>query len=192
MFCPFRIDVSGVTLLRQSRLLSLARAAAAIAALMFAPIGVAAAEDNFRMTMTGCQPDSASIQNDTCRAGGHGVFAKRPGSPCRLICPMFKTNSSDQWDGLQLSGKDPDGTGSAYRIVAHLRKAPVGSTVSTILCSVDSNTGHSSTGYVARGCTRPGFTSFRPDAGTWYWLEVIISRAVGAIQEVEVLGYDIF
>src|SRR5262245_50013488 len=76
--------------------------------------GAAQAEDNFRMTMTGCQADSASIQNDTCRSGGHGVFAKRAGATCRLICPMPKTNPADQWDGLQLFGKDPDGAGAEY------------------------------------------------------------------------------
>ena len=66
----------------------------------------------------------------------------------------------------------------------------LGSTTATTMCSVDSNTGLSSTGYVVRGC-RP-FSSHIPGAGNWYWLEVLITRASGATQEVEVLGYDIF
>jgi hypothetical protein len=158
---------------------------AAVIALLMVPVGVMGAEDNFRMTMTGCQPDSASIQNNACRSGGHGVFA-RAGTVCRLVCPMPKTNSSDQWDGLQLFGKDPDGTGPAYRILGHWKTAPLGSAVATTLCSVDSNAG---TGNL---CRRPGFTSFNPEPGRWYWLEVIINRGAAAAQEIEVLGYDIF
>ena len=157
---------------------------------LLSPVPTRAAEDNFRMTMTGCQPDSTSIQNDSCRFGGHGVFAKRAGVTCRLVCAMPKTNSGDQWDGLQLFGKDPDGTGRNYRIFARWKKASLGSTVATTLCSVDSNLSPSSTGYVARGC-HP-FSSLIPDSRSWYWLEVLITRAIGTTQEIEVLGYDIF
>jgi hypothetical protein len=164
-------------------------AAIALVALWLSPSPVLGAEDNFRMNMTGCQADSASIRNDSCRSGGHGVFAKRAGATCRMICAMPKTKSSDQWDGLQLMGKDPDGTGLNYRIRANWKRTSLGSTVATTLCSVDSNRS-SSTGYVAHGC-RP-FRSLIPDARSWYWLEVIITRAVGATSEIEVLGYDIF
>jgi hypothetical protein len=168
------------------------RVFAVLAAVILLQVAAHAAEDNFRMTMNGCQADSASIQNDTCRSGGHGVFAKRAGAVCRLICPMPKTDSSDQWDGLQLFGKDPDGTGGNYRILAHWKRASLGSTVATTICSVDSNASPSITGYTPRGCRRPGFFSFPPDPAVWYWLEVILTRAAGATQEVEVLGYDIF
>ena len=108
---PVRIPIADNRKRKGAFLRSAVGPAAALATLLFVHVGAVSAEDNFRMTMTGCQPDSASIQNDTCRSGGHGVFAKRPGATCRLICPMPKTNSSDQWDGLQLMGKDPDGTG---------------------------------------------------------------------------------
>jgi hypothetical protein len=161
-----------------------------LAAPLLLPVRIQGAEDNFRMTMTGCQADSASIQNDTCRFGGHGVFAKRAGAVCRLICAMPKTNSGDQWDGLQLFGKDPDGTGLNYRILARWKRSSLGSTSATTLCSVDSNRGPSVIGYAARGCAP--FSSFIPDGRTWYWLEVFITRAAGATQEIEVLGYDIF
>jgi hypothetical protein len=155
------------------------------------PVSAWTAEDTYRMTMAGCQPDAASIRNDACRSGGHGVFAKG-GAPCRLICPMPITKSSEQWDGLQLFVKDPDGSGSSYRIQAHFKRADLGSRVSRTMCSVDSNARPSNTGYTVRGCTRPGFTSFPPDASTWYWLEVFITRPAGATQEVEVLGYDVY
>ena len=190
---PFVATHKGSARVSRGRACLFPRRSAAVVFVILALLpGGVRAEDNSRMTMTGCQPDSASIQNDTCRFGGHGVFAKRAGAVCRLICSIPKTNSNDQWDGLQLFGKDPDGTGSAYRILAHLKRAALGSTVSTTVCTVDSSLALSSTGYVARGCTRPGFSSFRPDAATWYWLEVIIRRAAGAAQEIEVLGYDIF
>jgi len=164
--------------------------AVTLAAPLLFPVRIQGAEDHFKMTMTGCQADSASIQNDTCRFGGHGVFAKRAGATCRLICPMPKTNSRDQWDGVQLFGKDPDGAGLQYRILARWKRAPLGSTAATTLCSVDSNRAPSSTGYVARGCAP--FSSIVPDPRTWYWLEVLITRAAGATQEIEALGYDIF
>ena len=172
-----------------ARLFLINVAAVAVVAPWLSPVSVQGAEDNFRMNMTGCQPDSASIRNDSCRFGGHGVFAKRAGATCRMICAMPKTNSSDQWDGLQLMGKDPDGKGLNYRIFAKWKKTSLGSTVATTLCSVDSNRS-SSTGYVAHGC-HP-FRSLIPDAKSWYWLEVFITRAAGATAEIEVLGYDIF
>lgn len=169
----------------------------AILIFFFIHTSVSAEEILYRNIMAACQPDAASIKKSSCRTGGHGVFHQGNGGSCRLICSMPVTFSDEQWDGLTLFGKDPDGTGNKYRIQANWKKADLGSNIGKTLCSVDSNnppfaTPTEVTGYAARGCSKPGFTSFHPNRQTWYWLEVIISRTPGSKEDIEVLGFSIF
>jgi hypothetical protein len=164
-----------------------------LAFVVFAGLGhpdAQAAEDNSREIMAGCRPDAASLRDDRCKMGGHGVFHKgTAGGTCRLICPIPKHRPDDQWDGAQLFYRDPDGQGTNYRIQARLKKANLGSRVSADVCTLDSNK-YTQTNYTTRNCTFQ--TSFNPHEDVWYWFEVVISRAPGATAEVEVLGYDIY
>ncbi len=158
---------------------------------------VSAEEILYKNIMAGCVPDSASITKSSCRTGGHGVFYQGNGGSCRLICSIPVNFPKEQWDGLTLQGKDPDGTGKDYRIQANFKKAKVGSNVGETICSVDTNnpqfpTPVQVTGYAPHGCYKPGFTSFKPNLQTWYWLEVIISRKQGAKEDVEALGFSMY
>lgn len=119
----------------------------------------------------GCVPDSDSIQNARYSTGGHGVsFASGQTGTIRLICGLNSLYGGGTLHSFDIYYTDPDGGTATYSISVNFKKANVGSTTSSSICSVvSSNTGTSS-----NNCN---FTDFTPSSTVWYWYEVQIYRS---------------
>lgn len=130
----------------------------------------------------GCVPDPPSAQ--LLDTGAWSVkFKSGASGRIKLICPVTHIEGQ-RWINFFMFYADPDGMSTNYRVRTFFRRADLGSTFATTLCTVDSNT-RAETGDTNLGC--PGLDS-TASSGKWYWFEVWLERVAGATDAVRFYG----